>query len=227
MVAILGDSAKHSTANKEALENMPWTYEEYVEVSKQFTNLASIPNYPGAYIIGRYTEFAFLAAYNSDADPRTEILSYINTINKEITRKREEFKLETLEIGQTLAEKRLDQLEEAFAVLEEKYNGTTEYKELITAARFAYVNEEINQIKVCSDRFMAVLEEDHDGTTKTIQKVSGSTIEVPSYYVNVTKQTAEPKNGGYKIDSLTEQELLYFISECLSDVANAFTEYHS
>ncbi len=225
MVAILGESAKHSTANAEALENMPWTHEEYVEVSKQFTNLASIPNYPGTYIIGRYTEFAFLAAYNNDADPRTEILSYINTINKEITRKREEFKLETLEIGETLASKRQGQVEEAFAVLEEKFNGTTEYKELITATRFAYVNEEINQVKECSNRFMSVLEGKHDGATKTIQKVSGATMEVPTYYVNVTKQTAEPKNGGYEIDSLNEQELLYFISVCLEDIADALTEY--
>ena len=227
MVAILGDSAKHSTANKEALENMPWTYEEFIEVSKQFENLASIPNYPGAYIIGRYTEFAFLAAYNSDADPRTEILSYINTINKEITRKREEFKLETLEIGQTLVEKREEQIEKAFAVLEEKFNGATEYKELIAATRFAYVNEEINQIQECSDRFMAALEGKHDGSTITIQKVSGATMEVPSYYINVSRQTAEPKNGGYKIDSLNEQQLLYFISVSLSDVANALTEYNA
>ena len=92
---------------------MPWTNEEYAEISRQFNNLASIPNYPGYYIIDRYTNFAFLAAYNNDADPSSELLSYIKTINKEITRKREEFKLETLEIGQTLATKRADQAMEA------------------------------------------------------------------------------------------------------------------
>ena len=42
-------------------------------------------------------------------------MSYINTINKEITRKREEFGLETLEIGQTLAEKRLGQAKDALS----------------------------------------------------------------------------------------------------------------
>ena len=89
-----------------ALGEMPWTSAELEQLRYQFNNLASIPNYPGSYIIGRYTSFAFLAAYNDGADPVSKLLSYIPTINKEITRKRAEFGLETLEPGQTLAEKR-------------------------------------------------------------------------------------------------------------------------
>ncbi|MBQ9099169.1 MAG: extracellular solute-binding protein [Clostridia bacterium] len=114
MVAIIGPSAKHATANIQALREMPWTSAEYEQLSYQFNNLASIPNYPGSYIIGRYTSFAFLAAYEDNADPITELQSYISTINKEITRKREEFGLETLELGQTLTEKRLLQVEQAY-----------------------------------------------------------------------------------------------------------------
>ena len=114
MVAIIGPSAKHATANIQALEGMPWTSEELTQLKLQFENLASIPNYPGSYIIGRYTNFAFLAAYNQNADPTEELQSYITIINKEITRKREEFGLETLEIGQTLKSKRLDQLKAAW-----------------------------------------------------------------------------------------------------------------
>jgi hypothetical protein len=114
MVAIMGPSAKHSTANKFALAEMPWTTTEYQRLEAQFKNLASIPNYPGSYIIGRYTNFAFLAAYNDNANPIVELQSYISTINKEITRKRAEFGLETLELGQTLLEKRLGQVEEAY-----------------------------------------------------------------------------------------------------------------
>ena len=114
MVAIIGPSAKHATANIHALEEMPWTRAEYEQLQLQFNNLASIPNYPGSYIISRYANFAFLAAYNDNANPITELQSYITTINKEITRKRAEFGLETLEIGQTLVSKRLSQVEEAF-----------------------------------------------------------------------------------------------------------------
>ena len=115
MVALLGPSAKPACANINALAQMPWTAEEYKQIAYQFNNLASIPDYPGTYIIGRYTGFAFLAAYNDNADPVDELLSYISTINKEITRKRAEFGLETLELGQTLAEKRLLQVEQAYA----------------------------------------------------------------------------------------------------------------
>lgn len=110
MVAILGPSAKHNTANIAALEGMPWSAEELKEIKLQFNNLAAIPNYPGTYIIDRYTNFAFLAAYNDGKDPVEELLSYITTINKEITRKRDEFDLETLDyIGQKLSEKRFQQ----------------------------------------------------------------------------------------------------------------------
>ena len=120
MVAIIGPSAKHATANVKALGEMPWTSAELEQLRYQFNNLASIPNYPGSYIIGRYTNFAFLAAYEDNADPIDELQSYITTINKEITRKREEFGLETLELGQTLAEKRVLQVEEAYAADAEK-----------------------------------------------------------------------------------------------------------
>lgn len=106
MVAIMGESAKHATANREALAELPWTTTEYRNLKAQFDNLASIPNYPGKYIIARYTNFAFLAAFDELANPAEEILKYVPTINKEITRKREEFGLETLALGQTLAEKR-------------------------------------------------------------------------------------------------------------------------
>ena len=116
MVAILGPSAKHATANEAALESLPWTDEEYEQLQLQFNNLAAVPNYPGSYIIDRYTKFAFLAAFNDGLDPVTELQDYIKTINVEITRKREEFGLETLEDGQTLAEKRM---EEAHVKLEE------------------------------------------------------------------------------------------------------------
>ena len=97
MVSVLGDSGKQATANLVALQSLTWTTAEYAEISYQVNNLASIPNYPGYYIVDRYTSFAFLAAYNSKADPVTELRSYITSINKEITRKRNEFGLEVLE----------------------------------------------------------------------------------------------------------------------------------
>ena len=120
MVAILGPSAKHPTANKEALAEMPWTAAEYEQLSYQFQKLAAVPNYPGAYIVARYTTFAFLDAFNNGADPASSLNSYINIINKEITRKRAEFGLETLDyVGQTLAQKRMAQAEKELEEIRE------------------------------------------------------------------------------------------------------------
>ncbi|MBQ5833454.1 MAG: extracellular solute-binding protein [Clostridia bacterium] len=223
MVAIMGDSAKHSTANRDALKSMTWTREEYEQVSKQFENLAAIPNYPGSYIIGRYTNFAFLAAYNEDADPTTEMLSYINIINTEITRKREEFKLETLQIGQKLSQKRLNQATEAVKLLEERYGS--KYADVIKAAKYAIVNAErrIEQVYDTATAFAELLPEQHG--YKEYHKVSGGTVTVPDYYVNISRQTSEEKYGGFAIDSLNENELIYFISEALQDAADALASY--
>ena len=110
MVAILGPSAKQPVSNKNALKSLPWTSSEAARVQAQFTNLASVPNYPGAYIIDRYTNFAFLSAYNENANPSDAMMSYIITINKEIERKRNEFNLEILGDYKDLLTKRLAQI---------------------------------------------------------------------------------------------------------------------
>ena len=108
MVALVGPAAKYDSANIQALAELSWSASELSGLLEQFENLSAIPNYPGSYIITRYTNFAFLDAYNDGEDPVDALQSYINAINQEITRKREEFGLYTLESGQTPEEARLD-----------------------------------------------------------------------------------------------------------------------
>ena len=134
MVAILGPSAKHSTANETALESMPWTRDELAQLRAQFAQLASIPNYPGNYIIDRYINFAFLEAYNDKADPTVALQNYISIINKEITRKRSEFGLETLEAGQTLAQKRMSEAEAKLQKAKNSSNYNTAYNATVDNA---------------------------------------------------------------------------------------------
>ena len=95
--ALLGASGQYATANLEALYAMSWTAEERQEIQKQFEWLQATPEMPGGYIISRYVEFAFLAAYNDDEDPVESMLGYIDAINSELSRKRSEFDLPTLE----------------------------------------------------------------------------------------------------------------------------------
>ncbi len=93
LTTLLGTVSKHATANVRALESLSWTTSEYTNLMKQFTKLDAVREYPGGYIIGRYVSFAFLAVYNNNANPVDELQSYVVTINKELTRKRQEFNM--------------------------------------------------------------------------------------------------------------------------------------
>jgi ABC-type glycerol-3-phosphate transport system substrate-binding protein len=97
MVALIGPSAKYESANIYALDGMSWTAEEKKAIWDQMDNLYSIVNYPGSYIISRYTQFAFLAAVNDRQDPVEALMGYIDAINDEIYRKRAEFDMPLLE----------------------------------------------------------------------------------------------------------------------------------
>ena len=92
MVALIGPSAKYETANLDAIENLSWTSSEKEAIMNQMDHMSSIVNYPGSYIITRYMQFAFLDAVNESTDPVDAMTGYIDAINAEISRKREEFK---------------------------------------------------------------------------------------------------------------------------------------
>ena len=96
IVALIGPAAKYETANLKAIDDLSWTANEKAAIKNQMAHLNAIVNYPGSYIYSRYMKFAFLDAYNDGAEPHDAMMSYIDAINKEITRKREEFGLPTL-----------------------------------------------------------------------------------------------------------------------------------
>ena len=165
MVAILGPSAKHATANKVALESLPWTRQEYSRIAEQFNNLAAIPNYPGAYIIGRYTKFAFLDAYNDNLNPVESLLGYIDYINEEITRKRDEFGLETLdkELKQsTLAIKRMQEAEAALNEARESASYNASYDTIVNAVLREirdYNTEDYGELEAYADELVKLNKE--------------------------------------------------------------------
>jgi len=112
IVSIVGIASRPATANREALMELPWTTEEWANINAQFDSLNAVPNHPGSYYLARYVSFAFLAAYNEGKDPADSLLSYVPTINKEITRKREEFDMYTHDQYMTDLENYKKQLEE-------------------------------------------------------------------------------------------------------------------
>ncbi len=157
MVALMGPSAKYNTANRNALERLPWTNEELQRIRAQFNNLAAVPNYPGRYILARYTEFAFLAAYNDKEDPQQAIRSHITAINKEITRKRAEFGLETLDQGQTLADKRFDQ---AIAAAQELKDRDSKYADLYDDVDYASKTNDSAFVRAMAQDILGMTEKD-------------------------------------------------------------------
>ncbi len=95
--AIIGLAAKYNTANKAALDSMPWTNSERKNLKAAMEQLEGTPEFPGGYIITRYVDFAFLDAYNNGANPVDAMLDQIIHMNNELTRKRGEFGLDTYE----------------------------------------------------------------------------------------------------------------------------------
>lgn len=106
-VAIIGTAAKYATANIEALQAQSWSSNEKRNLTQQFASLRGTPMTPGNYIVGRNQQFAFLSVYNEDATPSDAMQSYIDDINKELTRKRSEYDFRTYE--ETMDEYRVKQ----------------------------------------------------------------------------------------------------------------------
>ncbi len=94
LIALLGPAGKYATANVESFNSMSWSANEAKQLAFISKNLVANNEMPGSYIISRYVSFAFLAVYNNNLDPVTEIMSYITTINEEMARKRQELSRE-------------------------------------------------------------------------------------------------------------------------------------
>ena len=93
MENVLGPSAKHPTANKNALAKLPWITGDYKSLSSQADNTKGVPVYPGSYMLERSMNFAFTKVYNTGVNPIESINDYIDEMNDELTRKRKEFDL--------------------------------------------------------------------------------------------------------------------------------------
>lgn len=199
LVAVMGTAAKNATANREALEELPWSASEYKNLELQMNNLTAITSYPGSYIIGRYTNFAFLSAYNDLADPVDSLLNYINTINKEINRKRSEFDFEIVEVGEKLLDKRAAQVAE---LLEDLGGYDVELAALTTA---------INENDSASVTAMA----------NTFASKSGRSID------EITAKASEYKNVLTLAEewSTNDSDKLATVALYLTHIANAIVEY--
>ncbi len=91
--AVMGTSARYKTANKISFEELPWSADEMAILREQWSWTEQVPEIPGGYFVTRHVTNAARKVYNEKHDPRETLLDYVDTINDEITKKREEFGL--------------------------------------------------------------------------------------------------------------------------------------
>lgn len=95
--AIIGTASRYASANREVMAKQPWTTAEYRVLSAQRTWAIGIPEVPGGYYATRHMTNAFNRVVTGSMDARETLLDYIDEINKELTSKREEMGLPTID----------------------------------------------------------------------------------------------------------------------------------
>ena len=92
---LLGQLGRYSTANTEALKQLPWSRSEQRKLLAAQAELDEIPITPASYAVTRNIMNAFRETVNNHENPRDTLLWYNRDINTEIRRKRENLGLET------------------------------------------------------------------------------------------------------------------------------------
>lgn len=90
---VLGPSARYNTANIDAFEQLPWSADEKEILNEQLSWGQTIPQIAGSYFIDRHINNAFRKVVYKDKDAKDTLYDYVNVINAEITKKRNEFGL--------------------------------------------------------------------------------------------------------------------------------------
>ena len=93
MEALLGASARHPTANIEALRQLSWNSQQIEILENSLDQTIGVPEVPGSYFTPRHIVNAARRVVNEQDDPRETLIDYTRKINEELTRKRIEFDL--------------------------------------------------------------------------------------------------------------------------------------
>lgn len=91
--SIMGAAARYATANKDALEQLPWNQKDINNLKAQWQWVKGVPEVPGGYYTPRYLDFALRRVYYRADDPGETLEDTVDIINDELTAKREELGL--------------------------------------------------------------------------------------------------------------------------------------
>lgn len=91
--AIMGSAARYPTANVEVLDQLPWSIKDAAQIKNQFEATVGVPEVPGGYMTTRAIDYAFRGVVTSGESPREALYLNNKQIDKELTKKRQEFHL--------------------------------------------------------------------------------------------------------------------------------------
>ncbi len=95
--ARLGQGGRYSTANIEAFKQLSWTTDEQNSIISAWEHVTDTPKIPGDYYITRMVNNAYRAVVYQGQNPREALLRYSSEMDKEIQRKRVEYKVEEIQ----------------------------------------------------------------------------------------------------------------------------------
>ncbi len=95
--ATMGIAARIPAANINVIEQQAWTMDEYKLLMAQRSWAEGVPEVPGGYYTTRHMDNAFNRTYTEMTDPRETLLDYIDDINNELTKKRTEMGIPTVD----------------------------------------------------------------------------------------------------------------------------------
>ena len=95
--SVIGAAARYPTANRLAMEQLPWKTADYKVLLEQWQSVVSVPEVPGGYFLTRHINNAFRKVVNEGGDEREILTEYATVIDEEINYKRKELGLSIIE----------------------------------------------------------------------------------------------------------------------------------
>lgn len=93
--AVMGTAARYPAADKAVLQQLPWSSGEYRNLVAQMESTRGIPAVPGSYMATRMVSYSFDDVVANSSNPRETLYLNMKAIDKELTKKRAEFSLDT------------------------------------------------------------------------------------------------------------------------------------
>lgn len=91
---VMGPAGRNPTANLEAFSLLPWSEEELETLTQQRSYVRDLPEVPGSYFVTRCLDNAFRAVLYDGDNPREVFEQEVQSIDREIQRKRKELGLD-------------------------------------------------------------------------------------------------------------------------------------